>query len=414
MSPIDSLANIRHTTLAVVLHRANMRLAMVALALASASIFVVGLVTLRAYSIENLSLLARAVAYAVEPAVVFNDREAAGEALISMTENRPIAAVYVVDRDGDELAHWQYPSRGGWSSLEQLLANVLLAEPAIEKIQHDGRNVGTVKLYGSGRNLLIFLMISLVCGLSTFALCGVVASRLSRRASQAIIEPLQHLAAVAAKACRERQFQHRVEPTAISELQELGDDFNALLEELERWQEQMLSHNELLDYKANHDPLTGLANRAQFEARLAAELTMAHGRGGHAALFFIDADCFKSINDELGHEVGDAVLCAIARRLHSKVRESDLVARLGGDEFVVLLVNSGEPSQVERIAGSMVDSMLEPINLPTGETLKTSLSIGIALYPDHAVDTVGLMKKADEAMYQSKIAGRGTYFMALG
>ena len=329
-----------------------------------------------------------------------------------MIENRPIAAAYVIDRDGDEIARWRQPAGGAWLGLEQALAGIVLAQPAFEQILHDGQPVGAVKLYGSGRDLLIFLMISTACGLSCLVLCGVVASRLSRRASQRIVAPLLRLAAVAAKARRERQFLHRVEPAAIAELRDLGDDFNALMEELERWREQMHSHSESLAYQANHDSLTGLANRAQFEARLQEMLAVARDNAGLAALFFVDVDRFKSINDTLGHEAGDAVLCAIAGRLRSNVRESDLVARLGGDEFAVLLAPLGDVEQAGRIAGNMLESMAEPIALPSGETLTNSLSIGIAFYPAHAVDAAALLNMADEAMYRARQAGRGTYAVA--
>lgn len=412
MSPTGTQEKYRSPSLATVLHRANMRIALIAMALVGVSIFLAGLIALRAYTIENLGLSARNIAYTVEAAVVFNDREAASEALSSMTASHRFAAVYVFDRDGDELSHWQETSSGGWAGLERLLAHIVLPKPAIAQIQRGGRPIGTVKLYGSGQDLLLFMMISAGCGLCCMLLCGIVASRLSFKSSLTIVEPLQHIADVAAKARRERQFQHRVEPANVAELQGLGDDFNALLEELESWQEQMLNHNELLAFKANHDPLTGLANRSLFEARLIAELAAANEIGGHVALFFIDADRFKSINDELGHEVGDIVLCAIARCLRSKVRESDVVARLGGDEFAVLLAPLSDPSQAGRIAANILDSMVEPIELPSGGVLSTSLSIGIALYPDHAADTSGLMKKADEAMYQAKRAGRGIYSVA--
>ena len=412
MNGAAAASNSPAPALAAVLHAANMRVALIAMLLVGASIFVVGLVVLRVYMVDNLNLSARAVAYAVEAAVVFDDREAAGEALSLMIENRPIAAAYVIDRDGDEIARWRQPAGGAWLGLEQTLAGIVLAQPALEPILHDGQPVGAVKLYGSGRDLLIFLMISTACGLSCLVLCGVVASRLSRRASQRIVAPLLRLAAVAAKARRERQFLHRVEPAAIAELRDLGDDFNALMEELERWREQMHSHSESLAYQANHDSLTGLANRAQFEARLQEMLAVARDNAGLAALFFVDVDRFKSINDTLGHEAGDAVLCAIAGRLRSNVRESDLVARLGGDEFAVLLAPLGDVEQAGRIAGNMLESMAEPIALPSGETLTNSLSIGIAFYPAHAVDAAALLNVADEAMYRAKQAGRGTYAVA--
>lgn len=414
MSRTDSSRLPLRPTLTTLLHEANMRVAMAALATVGISIVLVALIALRAYMIDNLALSARNIAYTVEAAVVFNDSEAANEVLNLMAASDLVASAHVIDRDGNEIAVWRQSSGKTGIGVEHFLASTLLAQPAIEEIGHDGQRVGQVKLYASGRDLLVFMLASLACALACFLLCGFVASRLSHRASQAIVQPLQHLAEVAALARRERQFRHRVATQEIVELQTLGNDFNALLEELESWRQQMLSDNEELDFKANHDPLTGLANRAQFEAKLSTALREAEDKTERLALFFIDADRFKSINDKLGHEAGDAVLCAIAHRLRSKVRESDLVARLGGDEFAVLLPHLGDPAQASRIAGDILDSMIEPIELSSGGELRTTLSIGIALYPDHAEDSAGLLKKADAAMYNSKRAGRGAYALAQG
>lgn len=412
MSPMPP-ANPGKMPLGLVLHRANMRLALLALTMAGTSIFLVGLIALRVYMIDNLALSAHGVAYGVEAAVVFNDREAIDESIAKMVANRPISSVRVFDRDGDELAHWRRPEDdSGWrAKVERLLADMLFPAPATVQIEHGGRAVGTVKLYGSGQDMLIYLLIGIGCGIFCLLPSGLIASRFSRQASKEIIEPLQHLAAVAAKARRERQFGHRATPMAIAELDALRDDFNALLEELASWQAQMVSHNASLTHQANHDPLTELANRAYFDAQLAAKLSDPGG-AAHAALFFIDTDRFKDINDELGHEAGDAVLRTIARRLRSQVREGDLVARIGGDEFAVLLTPLADVSQAGRIAAGMLDTMKESIALPTGKSLTVSFSIGIAFYPDHARDSASLMKQADEAMYQSKRAGRGIYSVA--
>jgi diguanylate cyclase (GGDEF)-like protein len=399
-------------TMASVLHRANLRAVLTAVLLVGVSLFVLSMVALRFYMLDNLALSARSVAYAVEAAVVFDDREAVAEALEQIIANRPVSAAYVFDRDGNEVARWQVKKNEGWAPMEKLVTGIFFARPAIEAIHHNGHEIGVVELRSSGRDLAAFMLVALVCGLITLVLCGVIALRLSERTSMEIVEPLRRLAAVTAAARRERWFGARVEPAAIAELRSLGDDFNELLAELASWHEQMRSHNETLAHQANHDPLTGLANRAYFETHLGLVLETMRDNDGHAALFFIDADRFKSINDELGHEVGDAVLRFIAKRLRAKVRESDFVARLGGDEFAVLLSPLSDLSQAGRIAGSMLESMAEPIKLRSGVVLNVSLSIGIAFFPDHATDAEGLLKKADEAMYESKRAGRGGYSVA--
>ncbi|MCL2344730.1 MAG: diguanylate cyclase [Desulfobulbus sp.] len=407
-------------TLASVLHRSNLHIVLISVSLAGISLFVLSMIALRSYMLDNLTLSARSIAYAVEAAVVFGDREATAEALEQIVANRSVATARVFDGKGQEMASWQAPERGGWTPLERLMASIFLDRTIVEPIHNTGydtahdkaHDVGVVKLGGSGHDLLIFVLVVLLCGLASLVLCGGVAWHLSRRASMKIVEPLHRLAAVTAAARREQQFGARVKPAAIAELKSLGDDFNALLAELASWQEQMNNHNAMLAHQANHDPLTGLANRAHFEACLDQALKIMGNSGGHAALFFIDADRFKAINDELGHEIGDIVLCVIAKRLRAKVREGDLVARLGGDEFAVLLFPLGDLAQAKRIASSMLESMTEPIKLPSGMALNLSLSIGIAFFPDHATDVAGLLKKADAAMYQSKRAGRGLYSVA--
>ncbi|WP_205204855.1 GGDEF domain-containing protein [Azonexus hydrophilus] len=178
----------------------------------------------------------------------------------------------------------------------------------------------------------------------------------------------------------------------------------------------MRDHAEQLAYQANHDALTGLCNRACFEAQATEVISLLTGHGtGMAALFFIDVDYFKSINDTHGHEVGDVVLHAIARRLRARVREDDLLARLGGDEFAALLYPLDDPTQAERIAQSMMDGMRQPIGLPEGATLQASLSVGVAFLPVAPNDTLaGWVKYADQAMYAAKRAGRGRYVVFSG
>lgn len=392
-----------------VLRQAHFRVAMIAVLLAGFSVFVVGLTTLHVYMVDNLALAARGIAYTVEAAVVFDDRDAANESLSLMASNNPIASAHVLDLSGAEIAGWKLAEKGPLAGLESGLARLLLADPAVADVMHDGARIGTVQVYGSGREVLIFLAISLISALLCLGLSAIAAHRLSRRASLSIVEPLQRLARVVSGARHDRHFHHRVAAVGISELQDLGDDVNALLEELERWQAQVKSESESLEHQASHDPLTGLANRSRFESSLQKALLAAEQNKTRVAVFFIDADRFKTINDELGHEAGDAVLCAIASRLKAQLREGDLVARLGGDEFAVLLSPLREADNARRVADNILACMQSAIALPSGGALNTTLSIGIALYPEHASDAVGLLKRADDAMYQAKRTQRGSY-----
>ncbi|WP_231502025.1 GGDEF domain-containing protein [Herbaspirillum sp. RV1423] len=160
---------------------------------------------------------------------------------------------------------------------------------------------------------------------------------------------------------------------------------------------------------ASHDYLTGIPNRMLFSELAAAELSRAKRSANLYALFFIDLDGFKPINDMLGHAVGDMLLQAVAQRLCASLREYDLVARLGGDEFVVLVSDIKHQNQIADIADKLIKTVGAPFLNLGGYEVSTSLSIGIALYPDdgHSVDE--LLSKADAAMYAAKKAGKGAY-----
>jgi HAMP domain-containing protein len=159
---------------------------------------------------------------------------------------------------------------------------------------------------------LRFLLSGLVGILLCTVLSAVLALYLSRRLFADIIRPLRHLASVAPRAAN--AVSTGVCRKQIAELNELGNDFNALLDELEVWHSHLQSENETLAHQASHDSLTGLPNRAFFEGRLSRSLRNAERQDERLALLFLDSDHFKQINDTLGHAVGDEVLITVASR----------------------------------------------------------------------------------------------------
>ena len=201
-------------------------------------------------------------------------------------------------------------------------------------------------------------------------------------------------------------------PAHIAELDSLGNDFNALLDELESWQSHLQNENQTLAHQASHDSLTNLPNRAYFETRLTRTLRSLNKITEKAAVLFLDSDRFKDINDAYGHAAGDAVLVAVATRIRAQLREGDVVARLGGDEFAILLSPLHRVEDAQRIADKIIDSMLETIQLPGQISVVTSLSIGIAVYPEHGATPGSLLCAADSAMYQAKRLARGGQHVA--
>ncbi len=165
---------------------------------------------------------------------------------------------------------------------------------------------------------------------------------------------------------------------------------------------------ERIHYLAHHDALTGLINRFSLEERLSQAMHTAERNKTQLALIFIDMDRFKLINDTLGHAAGDDLLIEVARRLKQSVRESDIVARIGGDEFVIVLTEINDSLSAAPVARSIVEKLGEPYVI-NQQSVFSSPSMGISLYPTDASDADSLMKNADSAMYHAKDQGRNNY-----
>jgi diguanylate cyclase (GGDEF)-like protein len=167
----------------------------------------------------------------------------------------------------------------------------------------------------------------------------------------------------------------------------------------------LTEQEEAARHAAFHDVLTGLPNRALFNDRLEHSLAQAKRHGWSLAVMFFDLDKFKSINDTHGHDVGDAVLLEVARRLKENTREDDTVCRHGGDEFLYLLVEVPDGNTIALIARKIIDAIQAPLAINLGGlalSLRIKTSIGISIYPKHGASVDSLVKSADLAMYEAK------------
>jgi diguanylate cyclase (GGDEF)-like protein len=172
--------------------------------------------------------------------------------------------------------------------------------------------------------------------------------------------------------------------------------------------QSLKSVNEKLQYQAMHDALTGLPNRVLLFERIQLAIDSSERTQKQFALYFIDLDGFKAINDSLGHATGDSVLKELACRLKNAVRKEDIVARLGGDEFVVMVGNIPDAGMASHIAEKLFECFKTPL-VPDQATLPISPSIGIAVYPDDGTTVDDLVNHADTAMYEVKASGRNNY-----
>jgi diguanylate cyclase (GGDEF)-like protein/PAS domain S-box-containing protein len=171
----------------------------------------------------------------------------------------------------------------------------------------------------------------------------------------------------------------------------------------DRWdKEQIVRHMAL------HDGLTGLPNRSLLMERLGQLFAMSAREPRHIALMFLDLDGFKLVNDTWGHDMGDHVLKTVSTRLSGLLRPSDTVARLGGDEFVILLNNPDSRESVGLIAARVIEEVNAPISFD-GKTAHVGTSVGIAIFQEEDTSPDALLKRADDAMYVAKAAGKNTY-----
>jgi diguanylate cyclase (GGDEF)-like protein/PAS domain S-box-containing protein len=167
-----------------------------------------------------------------------------------------------------------------------------------------------------------------------------------------------------------------------------------------------------LGHLATHDPLTDLPNRLLMEDRLYELVVRAERTGANFAVLYVDIDHFKEVNDSHGHEFGDLLLRAVARRLTKSVRQSGTVTRMGGDEFVILLGAVHDVRGADAIALKVQSALAKPFVLQRHRA-KATVSIGISFYPEHGVDPDTLLRAADEAMYLAKREGGNRYVTCL-
>ncbi|OGS75312.1 MAG: hypothetical protein A2Z94_03270 [Gallionellales bacterium GWA2_55_18] len=165
---------------------------------------------------------------------------------------------------------------------------------------------------------------------------------------------------------------------------------------------------EKLAYFAHHDYLTELPNRILFLNRLEHATLLAKRNKYKVAVFFLDLDGFKKVNDTLGHDAGDRLLKEVSRRLKEAIRASDMVARVGGDEFTFILINIGSDENASLMANKIIAALSEPFELK-GQQCHVGGSIGISIYPDDAQNIETLIKQADEAMYLVKQSGKNAF-----
>jgi diguanylate cyclase len=389
-------------TLRQLLARVHLRLILFAVSLAAASMVVSGVIVIRNHAHRNLELIARTVGYSVEPAVVFDDRQAIREAMVPVVAVAGVGRVEVRGAGGAVLAEWNPPETGLNAWLARAADRVFWPRPTVHRIARDGATIAEVRISGNSANILRYALSGAMIALSCIVLAVFATRILARRLQRDLIDPLDHVAEVAHAVRRDRAFEKRVPSSGIAEIDRFGQDFNALLAELQGWHAGLTSENAELARRATHDGLTGLGNRALFEQSLG-EAIAAAARGGETiAVLYLDIDDFKATNDRHGHASGDAALIAVAERLRGSIRPVDRAYRLGGDEFALLLAPFADAADVDGVQVRIRQAMEQPFRLPSGLFATSTLSVGVAIFPDDGQSPHDLLRRADAAMYKHK------------
>lgn len=203
---------------------------------------------------------------------------------------------------------------------------------------------------------------------------------------------------------------------AMEALQRSEKELEQLIEErtseLAEANERLLKSEETQRQLANHDPLTGLANRIYLQHKLELVIARAKRESSTFAMLVVDLDGFKPVNDDYGHSVGDKVLIGVARRFLECVRVTDIVARVGGDEFVLIIEDLRTLEYAQQVSEKIIALLNTPFEID-GQSIKVGASSGIALWPSDSRDIEKLFHLADQAMYQAKQSGQGRYQVAV-
>lgn len=364
---------------------------------------------------NHVKTLTMVVADNIAPAVLFEDTEQVSKILISLRHKDEVQHAYVLGKKSEVLGSYHSAKTESMSKeiLEDLKTDASQQWKGLQLytlvgIQADAKQVGSIVIVAS-IYAFIFQMLLEVLILVLIVIASILVTHKYRALLRdSILKPIAELNTLTSKIIETKNLRNKIPVYNQDEIGELAENFNSMLDDLDKTNTELNRQKDSLAYKAHHDALTGLPNRALFNDRLEQAITKARRHKEEIALFFIDLDHFKQINDTLGHEVGDEVLKFFAKRLDASVRTEDTIARIGGDEFMVIMESLQTPEAISVVANKIVSIVKEPIVL--GEkTLNLGTSIGISVYPHNGETSEVLLKNADTAMYKAKDEGRDNY-----
>jgi diguanylate cyclase (GGDEF)-like protein len=385
----------RVSTLSDRVRIALLSVAMLAIVLASIGAAALGSHVLHLQMQQHLRALTVLTASQSEAALLFQDRAAAEQVLQAIPRGEGVTVAELRNETGALVARVSRPDpvRVPW-------IGDLVRETAFADVVVDGRRIGSVAIENGGEPLVRGLASLLLLDFLGAVLVGCLVFLVARRLTRHISEPLTELSTVIQEVRDTRDFSRRAPPFGIAEIEALRTDFHALLAEIQRRDQDLARTHAALKRLALHDTLTGLPNRAMFERAVLDALGGEQAQERRAGLLYFDIDSFKSVNDTLGHAVGDAVLIGIASRLKDRLPPYATPARIGGDEFVVL-VAPPHADETRGLAHDLQQAIQAPMHIGP-HVFYPGVSVGYSVSEATATSADELLHLADQAMYWSK------------
>jgi diguanylate cyclase (GGDEF)-like protein len=358
---------------------------------------------------SHLATTADVVGQNSTAALTFHDATAASEVLAALRAEAPIVSACLYNASGELFAYYQRAAEADPCPIDRTVHTPHPALPFVSRSILDHKEVvGTLCLTSDleevkRRNLRL---LALASGLLCIALLigGLAGSLLQR----GILQPVLDLAGAMQDVTAQQNFTVRVPVSGSCEIAQLGRDFNTMISELQRHEQETRAARSRLQYQALNDELTGLPNRRLLEDRLSQALSIAQRDQSTIALLYLDLDGFKLVNDSLGHSIGDRLLKEVADRMRSRARKSDTIARMGGDEFTIVLSPVRSKHDCSSVAKDFLDLLSAPFLLDDHK-ISISASIGISTFPENAADAMELLQQADCAMYAAKRGGKNRF-----